>query len=417
MNLDNPKLTAYALGELDEPERSTIADAIADSPEAQHFVVETQQLARGLRARYRLELQRDSIAPTEFIAVADDSFWSKAGPLAIAAVLALFALIGAIALSTNRSGSAPTLPVAGQFAAVEAEEGTQRNVSPEPDTVASAYTGEHPFISVLRNPHSSFSIIVNPASYSEIRRSIDAGVLPPKDTVRIEQMINYFNYDYPEPAADEPVSINIDIASCPWAESHQLLRIGLKGRDAPSDANRANIIAGEAKIDVEFNPARIESYRLIGYDTRLLRRESPNGEGVRAARIVPGYTVTALYEVVLVAQPGVRLESRAAGVVRQEAETLLSAKLQYKKPGNDKVEIIERSITHNGVDFAAAHQDLKFAAAVAEFGMILRDSEYKGNATLSAVLQWAQEGTGSDANGYRAGFIELVRKAQALKGG
>ena len=96
---------------------------------------------------------------------------------------------------------------------------------------------------------------------------------------------------------------------------------------------------------------------------------------------------------------------------------MLTVKLRYKKPDGDKSELIERALVDNGTEFAKRSPDLKFAAAVAEFGMILRDSEYKGNGTLGAVLEWAQEGKGSDANGYRAGFIELVRKAQALEKG
>jgi Ca-activated chloride channel family protein len=103
-------------------------------------------------------------------------------------------------------------------------------------------------------------------------------------------------------------------------------------------------------------------------------------------------------------------------VTRQEAQRLLSAKLLFKKPGgNGEIQSIERTVTDDGVDFARAQPDFKFAAAVAEFGMILCDSDYKGNGTLGAVLQWAQEGKGTDTNGYRTGFIELVRKAQALK--
>jgi len=99
----------------------------------------------------------------------------------------------------------------------------------------------------------------------------------------------------------------------------------------------------------------------------------------------------------------------------QLGKYLLSAKLQLKIPGSDAVRSIECVVTDTGSDFANAPQDLKFAAAVAEFGMILRDSEFKGNGTLNKVLEWAQEGKGSDANGCRAEFIELVRKAQALK--
>ena len=83
--------------------------------------------------------------------------------------------------------------------------------------------------------------------------------------------------------------------------------------------------------------------------------------------------------------------------------------------GNEQAQSMERSVYDDGVDFAQAHPDLKFAAAVAEFGMILRDSKYKGNGTLAAILKWAQDGKGGDANGYRAGFIALVRKAQTLK--
>ncbi|PYJ05220.1 MAG: hypothetical protein DME95_04940 [Verrucomicrobia bacterium] len=417
MNLDDPKLTAYALGELEEPERSAIARAIADSPEAQRVVLETQQVAQALRLQYKLELKEEWIAPRRFIAVTDDSFWSKAGPLAIAAGLTLLALIGALALATNRSGSALHLAdsspreraESGRFSAVEGEEATQFAPNPSRDFGAAPYNyvGEHPFVSVSSNPRSSFPIVVTSASYSEVLQSINAGILPPKNTVRIEQMINYFNYDYPGPLAEEPFSVNVDVVSCPWEQSHRLVRIGLKGRKASSDVHGANVIAKDAKIDVEFNPVRVGSYRLIGYDRRSLQGENSNREGARDHGIAAGYTVTALYELVPVAQQI---------VTRQEAQTLLSAKLQFKKPdGNGEVQSIERSVTNDGVDFAQAHPDLKFAAAVAEFGMILRDSEYKGNGTFAAVLEWAHEGKGSDANGYRAGFIELVRKAQALK--
>src|ERR1700745_3323016 len=102
MNIDEPRLTAYSLGELDEAERSTIARAIADSPEAQRFVASTQQFARALRSQYGYELEKELIARERFVAIHDDSFWSKAGPLAIAAVLAVLAVIGAVALGTNR---------------------------------------------------------------------------------------------------------------------------------------------------------------------------------------------------------------------------------------------------------------------------------------------------------------------------
>lgn len=431
MNLDDPKLTAYALGELDEPEKSTIALTIANSPEAQRFVVEIQQVARALRSQYESELEVQLIAPAKFFATAEDPFWSKAAPLAIAAALALLALIGAIALSTHRLSTAPTLvgsssrdvlgspPESSRSSVVEGEGAVQvgRNAGIELDAASYDYIGEHPFVSVLRNPRSSFPIVVNPASYSDIRRSINAGILPPKDMVRIEQMINYFRYDYPQPAVDEPFSMNLDVVSCPWERSHRLVRIGLKGRDAPSDVHGANIIAKDTSIDVEFNPARVGSYRLIGYDRQVPRRENSAEEGGGTDGIVAGYMVTALYELVPIMQQSVKPNVEASGAAWHGRQTMLTAKLRFKKPGNGDVQLIERAAADDGVGFAKAHQDFKFVAAVAEFGMILRGSDYKGNGTLDAVLTWAQEGRGNDANGYRAAFIELVRKAQALKRG
>jgi hypothetical protein len=417
MNLDDPKLTAYALGELEEPQKSAIARAVSESPEAQRVVIETQQLARALRSHYKLELNEEWVALRRFITVSDDSFWSKSGPLAIAAVLTLLALIGALVLATNRSGSG--LHLAGsspreqaesdRFSAVEGEEASQFALNPSRDFGVAPYTyvGEHPFVSVSSNPRSSFPLVVTSGSYSEVLQSINAGILPPKDTVRIEQMINYFNYDYPGPRADELFSVNVDVASCPWEQSHRLVRIGLKGREAPREFHGANVSARDTKIDVEFNPTRVASYRLIGYDRRPLQEDNSNREGARDQGIAAGYTVTALYELVPVAQQF---------ITRQDAKTLLSAKLRFKKPdGNGEIQSIERSVTDDWVDFAQAHPDLKFAAAVAEFGMILCDSGYKGSGTLGAVLKWAQEGRGVDTNGYRAGFIELVRKAQTLK--
>ncbi len=103
-------------------------------------------------------------------------------------------------------------------------------------------------------------------------------------------------------------------------------------------------------------------------------------------------------------------------VAGEASEPLLTAKLQLKTESNDgAVGLIQRTLSDTGFDFAAAPSDIKFAAAVAEFGMILRDSEYKGKGSLQQVLEWAQQGKGADVNGYRADFIELVRRAQTLK--
>jgi len=190
-------------------------------------------------------------------------------------------------------------------------------------------------------------------------------------------------------------------------------------------------IAKDVKIQVEFNPARVASYRLIGYEKRMLRKEDFNNDKIDAGEIGAGHTVTALYEVVpagATANPAASVRPvdplKYSASAKSTNETsasasveMLTVKLRHKKPDGDKSELIERAVVDSGAGFEKASADFKFAAAVAEFGMLLRDSEHKGTATMGAVLEWAQEGKDNDANGYRAGFIELVRKARTLSKG
>ena len=422
MNIDDPKLTAYALDELDEAERSAIARKIAESPEAQHFIADTQQVARLLKSQYGLALERELVAREKFIAVQDDSFLSKAGPLAIAAAVAVLAVVMAVAFSTNKFGGtasplgssslrevADGRPAVSQSAPIEGEEVPQPNENPTHEAEAGpyAYTGERPFVSVLSRPRSSFPITVSAASYLDVQRSINAGVLPPSHAVRIEGMINYFPYEYPQPTGEEQFSINVDVVTCPWEPAHRLVRIGLKGREATA-------ITEDSRIEVEFNPRRAVSYRLIGYDRQPPETHNLNQGRVRLDGIAAGYSMTAFYEAVPLRQQSATVKARTAD---QPAEPLLNAKLQFRTQSSNAVQIVERTVTDSGSAFADAPQDLKFAAAVAEFGMILRDSEYKGSGTLQQVLTWALDSKGADASGYRADFIELVRKTQALKRG
>ena len=158
-----------------------------------------------------------------------------------------------------------------------------------------------------------------------------------------------------------------------------------------------------------------------------MRKEDFNNDKVDAGEIGAGHTVTALYEIVPVggeAEPGrERPAGRSAEVSAESASVatssgkaaspeLLTVKLRYKEPDGDTSKLIERPFVDNGAQFASAAPDLKFAAAVAEFGMILRDSQFKGNGTLGAVAEWAAEGKGAD-KGYRAGF--LAARAQSAK--
>jgi hypothetical protein len=413
MNVDDPKLTAYALDELDEPGRSAIARATADSPDAQRFVAETRDLARALRSHYRLELQRGSIASRSLANIHGDAFWSKVGPLAIAALLAVLAVVGAVMFSSNQSriSTAREQAQPNQFAPVEAEDGARpsQNEKFDADAGPYAFTGERPFVSVISRPRSSVPLVVNSAAYLDVRRSINAGLLPPRESVRIEGMINHFPYEYPQPNAGESFSLNLDVVTCPWEPTHRLVRVGLTG-------NQAIAARADSNIEVEFNPRRVASYRLIGYDRQKTESQGPNEGNVGSVSMAAGYTLTTFYEVVLVKRVATATYAQTPRISEDASEPLLTAKLQLKTRDNEvAVRLIQRTVSDTEFDFAVASSDLKFAAAVAEFGMILRDSEYKGNGSLQQVLQWAQQGKGADVNGYRADFIELVRKAQALK--
>ena len=668
MNIDDPKLTAFALDELEEPEKSTIARAVAESPEAQRVVEETRELSRALKNEFAAEMANERPRPPSrsLSDIRDDPwFWSIGRPLAIAAVIAIFAIVSGVTVVSLKHRSAEQVVVTGSNIPSAEEVGqkpVEAEVQPEfheeiaatPAAPAAAKTGvargvpaqsltksaslayslpaaefdrsdrygairqpngefntaaydhilENPFLDAKTNPLSTFSIDVDTASYSNIRRFVNEGSLPPKDAVRVEEMINYFTYDYAQPTDQKPFAVHVDLASCPWETSHRLVRIGLKGKEIATDkrgpsnlvflldvsgsmtpperlplikqsmrllvdkltendrvaivvyaggsglalpstpgnqkekilsaleslepggstngaegiqlaykvaadnfikggvnrvilatdgdfnvgvtnqgdlirlieekaktgvflsvlgvgtdnlkdstmqklADKGNgnyayldsldearkvlvqqmngtlvTIAKDVKIQVEFNPARVASYRLIGYEKRMLRKEDFNNDKVDAGEIGAGHTVTALYEVVPVgvsANPTANvppvdpLKYSKPEKATLSSDEMLTVKLRYKKPDEDKSQLIERPVLDSNAAFASTSPDFKFAAAVAEFGMLLRDSEHKGNGTFGTVLEWAQEGKGSDANGYRAGFIELVRKAQALK--
>ena len=419
MNIDDPKLTSYALDELDEAERAAILEEVATSPEVQREVQETKTMARLLRKEFAAEAERlrhrentdATKAPlsANLGDIRDDPwFWTRARPLAIAAVFAVFAVIGLAIFGIN------------ELREKEIAQADRRSTTSPPRSRVVEAEAED-----AQNPIGSYAIV---------QRFINDGLLPPKDSVRIEEMINYFTYNYPRPKPDELFSIDVEVAGCPWADSHRLVRIGFRGRGIADPVVKKDVaqqidgtsvtIAREVKIQVEFNSAMVTSHRLMGYDKRMLRKDFNNDE-IDAGEIAGGHMVTALYEVVPVGgaiSPSVPPVDPLKYSVppenaRSNSSEMLTVKLRYKKPESDKSELLERAVVDDGKQFANASADFKFAAAVAEFGMLLRDSEFKGSGTLGAVLQWAQEGKSADTNGYRAGFLELVRKAQVLKRG
>ena len=494
----------------------------------------------------------------------------------------------------NVSGVSNQDPLTGGFAGLDAEAPAELN------TERYQRIDESDFLTATENPLSTFCIDVDTASYSVVRRYLTEGRLPPRDAVRIEELLNYFPYTYPAPTGDAPFSVNVEIASCPWSPTHRLARIGLKGEEVQRSARggtnlvflidvsgsmespdklpllksalkllvdqlggsdqvaivvyagasglvlpstpgsqkseispaldaltaggstnggeglslaykiaRQNFVRGgvnrvilatdgdfnvgvtdhgallrlveeqaragvalttlgfgmgnykddtlevladrgngnhfyiddekearkvlveqiggtlvtiakDVKIQVEFNPRVVGAYRLIGYENRLLKKEDFNDDRKDAGEIGSGHTVTALYELVppgeAVAVPPVdplKYQTTPAPASEASGEAF-TVKLRYKEPDGDTSKLLSVPAADGGASIRAASPDLRFAASVASFGLVLRDSAHKGTATLDLSAKLAQEGLGADPGGYRRGFLELVEKARTL---
>jgi Ca-activated chloride channel family protein len=176
-------------------------------------------------------------------------------------------------------------------------------------------------------------------------------------------------------------------------------------------------IAKDVKVQVEFNPSRVKGYRLIGYENRMLAAADFNDDFKDAGELGAGHTVTALYELI---PAGSDMEVPTAGDLKYQAtrviesDELMTVKLRYKNPDENESKLITRAIAVNEIRPLENGGNISFASAVAEFGMMLRGSEYKGTSSYDDILRRAKAAKGSDDEGYRAEFIRLVEKAQLL---
>ena len=194
-------------------------------------------------------------------------------------------------------------------------------------------------------------------------------------------------------------------------------------------------IAKDVKLQIEFNPAVVKSYRLIGYENRLLAREDFDDDTKDAGELGAGHTVTALYEVVLndkktvdskgdqqkqgreqVVLPIDDLRYQQTSVKPQAytSDEILTLKLRYKNPGEEQSKLIIHPLKDTRIPLAASSNNFRWSAAVAAYGMVLRDSPYKGTADLDLVLKLARGSKGPDLEGYRDDFIKMVSQTQNL---
>ncbi|MBL7854402.1 MAG: von Willebrand factor type A domain-containing protein [Cyclobacteriaceae bacterium] len=473
-----------------------------------------------------------------------------------------------------------------------------------PDYNTEEYEGieENIFHDPSTKPLSTFSIDVDAASYANVRRFISQGQRPPVDAVRVEEMINYFDYDYAQPKGEDPFSIYTEISEAPWNREHKLVHIGLQGKKIVTDklppsnlvflidvsgsmadpnklpllkssfkmlveqlrdqhrvaivvyagaagvvlpstsgddkrkileslaqleaggstaggagiklaykiarqnfveggnnrvilatdgdfnvgessneamerlieekreegvfltvlgfgmgnykdskmevlADKGNgnyayidnileaqkvlvnefggtlfTIAKDVKLQIEFNPARVQAYRLIGYENRLLKDEDFNNDKKDAGELGSGHTVTALYEVIPVGVksnfPGVdplkyQTNKKKEPVVIIESNEIMTIKFRYKKPDGITSKLMVHALVDEQVPLMKSSDNFRWSAAVAAFGMLLRDSEYVKGYTWEEVAQLAGGARGRDEQGYRIEFINLV-KSQGL---
>lgn len=171
---------------------------------------------------------------------------------------------------------------------------------------------------------------------------------------------------------------------------------------------------------MELNPAKVKSYRLIGYENRLLAAEDFDNDAKDAGELGAGHTVTALYELIPADPKAAQEQSLTYSEtkIKEGAYTsndLLSLKLRYKQPNSETSQLISQSVTDSKKLWSESSINMHFAASVAGFGMLLRNSEYKGNLNYEQVLKLGREGLGQDAEGYRKAYLELVQKAAQLK--
>ena len=461
---------------------------------------------------------------------------------------------------------------------------------------------ENGFISPTKEALSTFAVDVDAASYSNVRRMINAGNLPPKDAVRVEEMINYFQYDLQGPNNGDPVKIYTELTTSPWNKEHQLMRIALKGKDIPkenlkasnfvflidvsgsmmgdnrlplvqsslkmlvdqlrpedkvaivtyagsagvklestrgdqkmkiktaideltaggstaggegikkayqiaranyikdgnnriilasdgdfnvgessdeamedliakeresgvnltvlgygmgnlkdskmetladkgrgnyayidniSEARKAMVtefgatlftVAKDVKIQVEFNPAYVQAYRLVGYENRLLEAEDFNNDAKIGGDMGVGHTVTAIYEIIPVGVKSsiigtvdpLKYQNNDKPNLGSKNGELATVKFRYKDPKSDKSELQQTVVKDAPKAFDTVSEDFRFATAVAEFGMLLRNSDYKQNSSFASLIARAKAAKGKDDEGYRAEFIRMAENSKSI---
>lgn len=277
-----------------------------------------------------------------------------------------------------------------------------------PATDGATAAAPAPFLSPDEHPFSTFTATASDAAFGELRRAIDAGQRPSAAAIAVEEWLNHFEFEYAPFAGEVPLAIRSELYPAPWTPSHRLLRVGLPVRTAIRDV----------RVQVEFNPARVAAYRLLGYEHRPLPAAAFADGPVNSGEIPAGRTVTALFEIVPV---GVKIDLPRAEEPKYQPTTSAPGKLsdewltvKVRWADSARIVLVQPMTSAAATAFDKPGEDFNFCAALAAFALVLQDSPHKGTADWALVERLARAGRGADRGGKRAEFIELVRRARDL---
>jgi len=460
---DDPRLSAWLMDEMSVDERTEFEQIIDAAPDGRSIADELQSVAASVEAalatepEYRLtEIQREvlfnppaqkvaapapveidhgneensNILPwkrlrytgdvTEKIRMSDrmetrrkSANFPTYAISAVAAIILGMLVVGSILFlrQDDNKGLVKTAEEEKEVA-ISISSGAPAKVSSSQAVVGSSATGY-----LFRDPaneefrRSSFALKPGSASYQVVSTTIRDGVVPNPAVVQIEEMLNYFIYDYPEPEEEQSMSVSVESAPCPWEPEHQLVQIGLKGRDAGVGENAKQSVATDIDVQVEFDPATVKEYRLIGYDVAEGSAVKSAGENDPTRDFAAGDATTALYEVVPV-------ESAHAA---KDDDSLLTVHLNYNEPNDDDLKKSSSRMLASRLAFSEHKRwsdttsDFRFAATVAGFGMKLRGQEDDDTSLDFAKLESMAENSldGKDTL-RRMRFVELIEKMQKL---
>ena len=257
---------------------------------------------------------------------------------------------------------------------------------------------ENPLEIITEEPISAFKIDKNKTTaYANIRRYLAKNKLPPKNSIQVEEIINYFPYDYALPETKEqPFVLQTTLTQSPWRKDSKLLHIGIKGYEQETEKHP---IADDTKIQVEFNSGKVAKYRLIGYKTHFADQENLTENQIDAGEVNTGDTITAIYEI-----------TPTEHLPLEQSDKIALVRVSYKLPGETDFETIEQAVSET-TDLNNVSDDVRFAIAVAGFGEKLKGSQ-SVNWAWKDIRNFAKSAQNKDKN--RQEFIALIKKAEDL---